>query len=93
MKSVLVLFVVLLCGCAPIYPLQVAPIGHGEYLATQTSLSSWIDARAAAMQRAAKWCEKRGGEFQVVNAEQERIAFPIASNDHSSVVFKCEVPR
>ncbi len=76
-------------GCAPIYPVQIAPLGNDTYLATQTSLSSWLDARAAALKRAASWCAKRGGQFAAVDSSQQRVAFPIASNDHATVEFTC----
>jgi len=76
-------------ACAPIYPVQIAPIGNDTYIATQTSLSSWLDARTAALQRAAAWCEKRGGIFAALDSEQQRVALPLASNDHASVEFSC----
>ncbi len=50
-------------GCAPLYPVQIAPIGPDTYIATQTSLFSWLDARTAALQRAAAWCAHKGGQF------------------------------
>jgi hypothetical protein len=76
-------------ACAPIYPVQIAPLGNETYIATQTSLSSWLDARAAALKRAAAWCEKRGGTFAALNSDQQRVALPLASNDHASVEFTC----
>jgi hypothetical protein len=77
-------------GCAPLYPVQIAPTGPDTYIATQTSLSSWLDARTAAMQRAADWCAKKGGQFAVTDSEQERVALPVASNDHATVAFTCK---
>jgi hypothetical protein len=76
-------------ACAPIYPVQIAPLGNETFIATQTSLSSWLDARAAALKRAADWCEKRGGTFAALTSDQQRVAMPIASNDHASVEFTC----
>jgi hypothetical protein len=76
-------------GCAPLYPVQIAPLGSDTYIATQTSLSSWLDARAAALQRAGAWCAKTGGQFTVTDSAQQRVAFPIASNDRATVTFTC----
>jgi hypothetical protein len=84
-----VVAVATLAGCAPIYPVQIAPLGNETYIATQTSLSSWFDARATALKRAAAWCDKRGGTFAAVNSDQQRVAMSLASNDHASVEFTC----
>src|SRR5271165_3483036 len=84
-----VLSVAFTSGCAPIYPVQIAPVGTDTYIATQTSLSSWLDARSTALKRAASWCTKRGGQFAAIDSAQQRIAFPIASNDHATVEFTC----
>jgi hypothetical protein len=86
---VLSLTIATITGCAPIYPVQIAPLGNETYIATQTSLSSWLDARAAALKRAADWCDKRGGTFAALNSDQQRVAMPLASNDHASIEFTC----
>lgn len=79
----------LAAGCAPIYPVQIAPLGSDTYIATQASASSWLDARAVALQRAADWCAKRGGTFAAGDAQQQRAALGIVANDHASVTFTC----
>ena len=79
----------LACGCAPIYPVQIAPLGNDTYVASQASLSSWLDARTVALQRADAWCRKRGGTFAVVDSEQHTLAGQVQSNDHASVTFTC----
>lgn len=84
-----VLSAALLVGCAPLYPVQIAPVGNDTFIATQTSLSSWLDARTAALKRAASGCEKKGGQFAAIDSAQQRVAFPIASNDHATVEFTC----
>jgi hypothetical protein len=76
-------------GCAPLYPVQIAPVGPDTYIATQTSLSSWLDARAAAFQRAGAWCAKKGGQFTATDSAQQRIASSFVSNDHATVTFTC----
>jgi hypothetical protein len=90
LKPILILLIaVLVAGCAPLYPVQIAPTGPDTFVATQTSLSSWLDARTAALQRAAAWCTKRGGKFTATDSEQQRIAAPVESNDHATVAFTC----
>jgi hypothetical protein len=89
---VFLLFTVLtafLASCAPLYPVQIAPVGPNTFIATQTSLSSWLDARASALKRAAAWCEKRGGEFAATDFDQQRVSTGFVSNDHASVGFTC----
>ena len=87
--AVVILLASLSSGCAPLYPVQIAPIGPDTYIATQTSLSSWLDARTAALQRAAAWCAHKGGQFTAVDSEQQRVALPVASNDHATITFTC----
>jgi|HubBroStandDraft_1064217.scaffolds.fasta_scaffold488450_1 hypothetical protein len=89
-RSWLAALAALLAGCAPLYPVQIAPTGPETFIATQTSLSSWLDARTAAMQRAAAWCARKGGQFAVTDSAQERVALPVASNDHATVAFSCK---
>jgi hypothetical protein len=77
-------------GCAPLYPVQIAPIGNGKYIAVQASASAWIDARAAAIQRAARFCNKMHRQIMVLDSEQQRVSNPMVANDHATVSFRCE---
>jgi hypothetical protein len=85
------LLVHMLVACAPLFPVQIAPLGGERYVATQASESSWLDARTSAIKRAAAWCSKRGGEFGVLDSEQQRtdIFLPGVSKDHATVQFQC----
>jgi hypothetical protein len=91
MLTALILLAILLTGCAPLFPVQIAPMGGDKYVATQTSESSWLDARTSAIKRASAWCAKRGGEFGVVDTAQQREALmlPGTSRDHATVEFQC----
>jgi hypothetical protein len=91
MLNALLLLAILSAGCAPLYPVQIAPMGGDKYVATQTSESSWLDARTSAIKRASAWCVKRGGEFGVIDTAQEREALllPGTSRDHATVEFQC----
>lgn len=84
--------VVILSACAPLYPVQIAQTGPDMYVATQESASSWLDARTAAIQRAAKFCEKSGRVIQVISQAQQRSANWLTANDHASVDFECVAP-
>jgi hypothetical protein len=93
MRSIATITMVLTLGaCAPLYPVQIAQTGPHTYVATQESASSWLDARTAAIQRAAKFCEKSGRVIQVTSQSQQRSADWLTANDHASVDFECVVP-
>lgn len=79
-----------LAGCAPLYPVQIAPIGNGKYIAVQASASAWIDARASAIQRAARFCKEMHREIVVLDSAQQRVSTVMIANDHASVTFRCE---
>lgn len=79
-------------ACAPLYPVQIAQTGKDTYIATQQSASAWLDAKAAAIQRAGKFCEKQGRRIEVVDGTQERSSFGLAASDHASITFRCVAP-
>jgi hypothetical protein len=81
---------VVLSACAPLYPVQIAPIGNGQYIAVQASASAWIDARAAAIQRAGRFCNKMHRQIVVLDSAQQRASAAMMSNDHASVTFRCQ---
>ena len=93
MRPIVAIISVLILGaCAPLYPVQIAQTGPGTYVATQESASSWLDARTAAIQRAAKFCEKSGRVIRVSSQSQQRSANWLTSNDHASIDFECVAP-
>jgi hypothetical protein len=92
MRASVTLVVLLLSGCAPLYPVQIAQTAPNTYIATQESASAWLDARAAAIQRAGKFCQKQGRVIHVTSQSQQRTANAFASNDHASIEFQCLPP-
>lgn len=94
MRSIATMTVILTLGaCAPLYPVQIAQTGENTYVATQESASSWLDARTAAIQRAAKFCEKSGRVIHLMAQSQQRSADWLTANDHASIDFECVVPQ
>ena len=87
---VIILGAAVLGGCAPLYPVQIAPIGHGQYIAVQESASAWLDARAAAIQRAGRFCNKMHRQIVVLDAAQQRASDAMMANDHATVTFRCQ---
>jgi len=70
MRVLIVVIVLTLAGCAPLYPAQIEPEGSGVYLITQSSASAWLDARSSALKRANAFCEKDHKQIQLLTTAQ-----------------------
>jgi hypothetical protein len=86
--TVSLLLVLLAAACAPLYPAQISPEGDGVYLITQSATSAWLDARSAALKRAAAFCQKDHKHVQLLTPEI--LNSPAEASDHAELEFRCQ---